>query len=502
MKQYRSELDRLAFPAEGKEALVELLLQQDRAPEEARRRTRLGRAGRGLLLAACLTAALAAGALAVSPTLRDALSAALGSFQPYAQTPEDVRAVDGGIEIRLVSALMDETDGTAYLEVRDLEGDRLSRDLRLKLNLGGRQWEPIAYDAESKTALFAIDLAVPINEVRMGRAEELAITCKAVYPNRIELPREETPLLAGGAEYLWQHGIDIPKSLYANRVLKTRPLTEKEQEGIGSRENLAIPVLLPNQTPADLGSPYVSLSSAGFDENGHFHIQLALAEGIYTTDYGLSVDFCPGLWFESLDLDYILYRRTLLEGGRYYDVTFPDIPPEAWEVLPDATVTGYVYGQPPIEGEWTLAFPHVTQPSQEVTLGRAFGGLENITLENVQLTAMSLRLTFSGATDRRYMGGHPLHLFCKDGTILPLYNFDQNALYQNETGEMADGYTLTYGQIALGEDGWRYWGERDSWSYPRAVEPDDIAGFAWGLWYVPLDGGEGRWLRDLPQPTE
>ena len=99
------------------------------------------------------------------------------------------------------------------------------------------------------------------------------------------------------------------------------------------------------------------------------------------------------------------------------------------------------------------------------------------------------------------MGGQQVHLFCKDGTILHLDNLDQVSLYQNEAGEVAEGYTLTYEQHQ-GSDGWQYRGERRSWSYPQAVAPEDVAGFSWGLWYVPLDGGEGAWLQALPQPTE
>lgn len=499
MKQYRSELDRLQLTAQSKDALVEALLGQEKRDEG--RAVPARRVLRPVLLAACLTVALAVGALAVSPTLRETLSAALGSFQPYSQSPENITAVDRGIEMRVVSALMDESDGTAYLEVKDLEGDRLGMDMRLDVDVSGRHLSPMAYDAETRTALFALDLGIPINEVRMGRAEELVLTCEALHPGRVELPVEEIPLHVGEEDYIWNQGINIPKSLLTDRVLKTRPLTEAEKSGIGNLEYKSISVLLPDQTPADLGSPYVSLSSAGYDEEGHFHIQLALAQGVYTTDYGLGIDFAPGFWFETLGQDYITYRRTLLEGGRYYDVTFLEIGPEAWALLPDASVTGAVYTQPPIEGEWTLSFPYVTQPVQEVTMGVPFAGLENVTLEKVQLSAMSLRLTLAKEADHRYMGGQQVHLFCKDGTILHLDNLDSISLYRNEAGEVAEGYTLTYEQHQ-GSDGWQYCGERRSWSYPQAVAPKDVVGFSWGLWYVPLDGGEGTWLQALPQPTE
>ncbi len=461
---------------------------------------------RTILLAAALCAALTVAAMAASPTLREALLAALGSFEPYSQTMEGVSAVDGGIEIKVVSALMDEADGTAYLEVRDLEGDRLGENMRLKLNVSGRWQEPIAYDETTKTALFAIDLGVPIYELRMGREEKLTLICETIFPGRVELPCEEVPCLIDGTEYTWERGTDIPKDLYTDQVLKTRPLTEKEKEGHAANA-WDTPVLLPDQTPADLGSPYFSLSSLGFDEDGVFHIQLALTQGFYLSNaYSLDLDLIPGFWPEDLGLEGGLSRRCiLLEGGRYVDVSYKDIGPDMIERLPAATVTGAVYTQPPIQGEWRLSFPYMTQPTQETVLKGPFGGVEGVAIEKVQLTAMSLRITFSGETDHHFMGGHKLHLFCKDGTILRLGNYDQTALYQNETGEWGDDYTLSYEQKTQGEDGWQYRGERDSWSYPRAVEPGDVTGFSWGLWYVPLKGeaaGRGYWLPQLPVATE
>lgn len=494
-EEYRREMEAIS-PTKAQMGRLLAAMEEEKPMKKQMFRT-------GLLVAA-LCAALSVTALAVSPGLREALAEALGSFGPYSRTVEGVFAVDRGIEIRVVSALMDEDDGTAYLEVRDLEGDRLGEDMRVKMNVSGHWMAPIAYDEATKTALFAVDLLAPINEIRMGRQEELVIACEAVMTGRIELPCEEVSQLVDGTEYGWEKGTDIPKALYTKETLKTRPLTEKEKEGHASN-HWATPVLLPEQTPADLGSPYFSLSSLGFDKNGVFHVQLALAQGYYLSNaYGLDLDLFPGYWPEDLGLDRGLSRRCiLLEGGRYVDMSFQEIGPEDMDKLPDATVTGVVYSQPPIWGEWRLSFPQVIQPVQEVLLGGAFGGVEGVGLEKVQLTAMSLRLTFSGA-DHPYMGGQKLHLFCRDGSVLRLGNFGQTALYQNEAGEMADGYTLTYEQ-RFGTDGWKYRGERDSWSYPRAVEPEEVVGFSWGLWYVPLEGdaaGQGYWLPQMPEATE
>lgn len=470
---------------------------------------------RTFLLAAALCAALVGTALAASPTLREALAAAWGSFEPYSQTVEGVSAVDRGIEIKVVSALMDENDGTAYLEVRDLEGDRLGEDMRLKTNIAGRhgRWmEPLAYDGETKTALFEADLSMPINEVKMGKAEELEITFYSLHPGRVELAYEEVPYLWDGTEYTWERGIDIPKTLYTRETLRTRPLTEAEREREGTERHRAIPVLLPDQTPADLGSPYVSLSSLGFDENGVFHIQLALADGVYTTDYGLDVDLCPGYWYEDLGLEGGMeYRRTLLEGGRYYDIAFMGIGSDfignvlAEDAVPPATVTGTVYTAPPIEGEWKLSFPHEPLPKREVPMVSAPFCYGDVRLEKVQISAMSIQLTLEGNTASHYFGGLPAHVFCRDGSVLKLEGYGQCDLHRRGDGPVTDGYDLTYEQRTQGEDGWRYWGERESWAYPRAVAPEDVMGFSWGLWYVPLEGerlGQGYWLFQLPTATE
>ena len=49
-------------------------------------------------------------------------------------------------------------------------------------------------------------------------------------------------------------------------------------------------VLEPEQTPAELGSPYMSLSSMGLDEDGGFHIQVALREDVDPEQISLFVE--------------------------------------------------------------------------------------------------------------------------------------------------------------------------------------------------------------------
>jgi len=454
---------------------------------------------RTVSIAAALCAALTATALAASPGLREALASALGSFAPYSQSVEEISVRDQGIEIRVVSALMDETDGTAYVEVTDLTGDRLGMDMELLE--GHHHLRPTAYDPETRTALFAVPLNVAFHQLQEGRTEALDLSFSALCPGRLELPCEETETrLPDGTSYAWWKGIDLPRELYTARTLSTRSLTEAEKAD--NYSNYAdLPVLVSDQTPADLDCEQFSLSSAGFDGDGHYHIQLAMAEG--TALYGpndLDIDICPGVLLEDVGLSGLNYRYVLLEGGKYLDVTFLELSPEILARLPDGTITGKVYTAPAIHGTWDLSLPYRPLPTVTVELDQPFC-YAGIGLVDARLSAMSFQLTYT-YTDNIYMGGQPLHLFCKDGTILKLKFYDQAQLYRGPAGQIASHHDLTYEQ-RRGADGWQEYAERDSWSYPQAVDPQDVAGFSFGQWYVPLDGsGTGHWLDAVPQATK
>ena len=70
---------------------------------------------------------LTGSALAISPTLREKLSRALGLFEAYTTPFEDASAVDQGVEIRLLSAMADEYTVRIYLEVQDQYRDAAHR---------------------------------------------------------------------------------------------------------------------------------------------------------------------------------------------------------------------------------------------------------------------------------------------------------------------------------------------------------------------------------------
>ncbi len=494
VERYRREMDGVHMGDSFREELVLTMTNTEVEEKPVKKRVL-----RTAMLAAALCAVLTVAALAAFPDLREALAAALGSFQPYSQEVEGVSATHQGIQIKLVSLLADETDGTAYVEVTDLTGDRLGMDTELQE--GYRRLYPTAYDAETKTALFAVPLKTAINEIHHGWAEELELSFTGVYPGRVELPCEEvTTLLPSGEKYGWWKGTHFPKELYAAKGLSTRALTEEEQ-AYNSSSCADLPVLVSNQTPAQLDSPYFSLSSAGFDSDGHYHIQFAMAEGVYLSrPSDLDIDICPGILFEDVGLGSSMsHSRVLLEGGKYLDITLPDLTPEVLARLPDGTIVGQISTAPAIEGRWSLSHPFEPLAETVVELDQPFC-YHSIGLLDARLTAMSFQLTYT-YTDNIYLGGQPVHLFCKDGTVLKLKFQDSALIFQNTEGETAPYLSLTGEQRESGE--WREYAERDSWSYPRGVAPQDVIGFSFGQWYVPLDGsGTGHWLTQLPQATE
>lgn len=120
-------------------------------------------AARGALLAAAVCAALVCTAFAASPGLRELL----GAFAPYAQQQEDKTYVMEGIEVRVLSAMADQDTIRVYVQLRDLEGHRLtahmngmglvdvpeppSNDGAITTSTSGAQC--LSYDQESGTAL-------------------------------------------------------------------------------------------------------------------------------------------------------------------------------------------------------------------------------------------------------------------------------------------------------------------------------------------------------------
>ncbi len=157
---YQREMDDVRLSEQQKEWLTERMAAQ---PVKAARR-----AGRTLLVAAAVCALCAASALALSPTLREQMEAFLGGFSGYTQPVEAQTQVRDGLEFQVLSAMADSSITKVYVQVRDLEGDRLSGEVEV-MGLIERRDAPeapkaegnsytfggqcVGYEAETKTAL-------------------------------------------------------------------------------------------------------------------------------------------------------------------------------------------------------------------------------------------------------------------------------------------------------------------------------------------------------------
>lgn len=92
---------------------------------------RAGHPLRVVLLAAVLSILCAVSALALSPGLRETLAEVLAGFEPYMQEVNGVACVQGGVEVRIISAVADSYMTRVYAEVRDSEGEWLTADRRI-----------------------------------------------------------------------------------------------------------------------------------------------------------------------------------------------------------------------------------------------------------------------------------------------------------------------------------------------------------------------------------
>lgn len=266
-------------------------------------------------MAAVLVAAVVAltgTALAVGPTMWTMLTKALGSFAPYANVIEGVSVTDQGLQITVEAAMSDKsiadiakkndevqfgsvarTKTTVYVSVTDLKGDRLGENTELNDS------ECISYDSESRTALFKINYSKDLSE-------DGTITLKfdLVRPGCAEL------------------SLGFPQELLQDRTLDTQVLAGKEIERSGRNQksdDINAIVLKPDQTPMPLeGTDLISVSSAGFDQNGVFHILYEVAEGVV-------IDSSPlfqTIAFDDHDWSSFTEDRIWFGGGKYLDVAY------------------------------------------------------------------------------------------------------------------------------------------------------------------------------------
>lgn len=427
--------------------------------ERCRRKSRRARVwGRRCVAVVAVCAVLMGSALALSPGLRDTLSALLGSFEPYNQTVEGVAAVDQGIEIRVVSTLADESGGTIYLTVTDLTGNRLEAGMGLDFEI------PVSFDAETGTALFAVSInpsvAVNSDEPFLTLKNPYPLHFRTVYPTaRIEF--EEVP---------------IPWDRAGEEILESYTLERATEDRT---------VLKPGQTPMSLtGTDLFSISSMGWDEEGTFHILLEMAEGVDCSENGFTFAFDERMG-ESTDY-YAGYGAVqfVIDGGRYMDITFPNAREYELEKIMPNTLYGYVRRGQPIHGEWDLEIPLELLPARTVAVQDTLGR-EKLMLESLTFSVRGVQAQGSTWADGRgTLNNMPLTVYLADGTT--------RRAVPDSGGWMRAGRDAETGTTG------RFQSE---WFFEKPVDPQTIVGVALSQRYIPIDGdtaGEGSWLAEVP----
>lgn len=410
-----------------------------------------------LKLAAVLTAAVVAltgTALAVGPTLRDMVTELLGSFAPYAQEVTGVSVVDQGIEIKATTAISDKKNIKVFLEVRDLEGTRITGDqVKLDLNAdppvseeGRGKGESLAwvtgggyrgYDPETRTALYVYEM-FDLNTPDSGNAP-LLMKISSVQPG-----------------FQRCEGAPLPEGLLTDKVLASQLLPT------GKR------VLTPGQTPTALeGMKGVSLSSIGFTPDGFLHIQFRMPEGALEEHNKV----LPVIWRASSDpqisrdyyndYDPVHFRA---DGVLYADLTYPISTADLGNIH-----FGEFFGSyrtvAQVDGEWNLTIPLESHQARAITVNQVLACTQMKTISLSPIGATADTETVPGEKANYAIPGLPLTLYLKDGSVVSV------------------------------ED-------RYGWTFDRAIDPGDVTGLAVGMWYMPLEGDAalpGHWLAELPQ---
>ena len=283
----------------------------------------------------------------------------------------------------------------------------------------------------------------------------------------------------------------LPWELLTGERLDTLTVaTEKYISGEKREETRT--VLVPGQTPAELGTELCSLSSMGFDQDGAFHIQLRLADGV-GGEYGYLQTGMPQVEWEVGAIGEI-HTTFQWEGISYYDIRFRTLTAEHFGQFRIDHIWGELTMGQPIEGEWTLSFPLELLQERTIALEEK---LNRQVIREITLTATSLK-THAQFEDPDYptCNGVPLTVYLTDGStmVIPYNgNCDRRTVFFTEED------TLTY--YAPGNKD--RWGEDIVWYFPRAIDPREVTGIAIGQRYLPMnqDGtaGPGCWLDRLPE---
>jgi len=465
VEQYRNELGQLSVDKADKEALAQWLIEKKEAPRRTQRNLHVFRLA---LIAAAAAALMATAALALSPTLRDALQNALGGFAPYAQNMagNEISCTDQGIEVRVVSALNDGNTITVYFEAQDLAGDRLDEftktNTQIQWPTGQVKWkqgtsllpEQVAYDKETRTALYRAGL---IGDGLPTEGLTLSLHGQVFSP---------------GFHSFDQHQ-PLPDEVISKTVLRTETLPDDSV------------VLVPLQNPTSLLDGCLTLSSCGFGDDGQFHIQLSVKTGTMVTlrPSVHSRAFLSGQTNDGLPNGYPMNREARFnrDGMTYYDFScqadFPCQP--AWEDIDDLVIDqliAIVQEKEEIEGEWRLEVPLEGQPTTTVSMERS-GTDQAIGPRAAKLFLSPISCTVECDPEGgRGSLGYLLTLFHSDGSVTSGIKCDSNYF--------SEGYATNH------------------WTFDQPIDPETVTAIAIGQWYVPIEDGAaqpGHWLAEASQ---
>ena len=392
---YRREMDALNPGSEALERLDALLAG---GGERERPRRRFGRRA---AVALALCAALGVTALAVGPTLWQALQVRLGPFAPYA-APAEGTAVDQGLEVALAGSLSDGYVARVYFTVTDRIGGRLNGHTQLSAQLvteeelrGALGCRVLSWDQE------AGQLLVEASAVGVGGGSATALEVTAVDP---------------GERY-------IQEALFQPPALAETLDTETTAAGDV--------VLKAGQTPqVSPDTADFSVSSMGFDGEGWFHIRLEMAEGF---DAGWLLALPYNAAGEQMGTT---QGKAAVDGG--VDFVIGGVTPADGADMACIRVYGAYRGpEAAIEGSWTL--PVTPEPAEErtLTLDRQAGPYR---LDTLELSPLSAALTWSRTDGGQ---GHPsLQVTFRDGTQAPL---------EGKGGDLGRDYWIFTQPLALEE---------------------------------------------------
>lgn len=443
-QEYRREMDRVELTAEQRSRIVQAMVEQP--PRKGRRRPPVR-----LLVAAVLACGvLATSALALSPTLRDALDRVLGGFASYSQEPEGAVAVDQDVEIRVVSAVTDQYRMKIYLEVTDLTGERFTDDaIRLDASIP-RDWGNIgvianpvliAYDPEEHTALFEINQSgYPMSET----VEELELKASRIT--------------TGIYDYDTQA---LPEDLLSDQYLETMTLENGDM------------VLVPGQTPQEVGgTDLLRLSSLGFAPDGTLQGIFELSDQVAASDVS-TLTFTIYVDGES----YIgesgndgLKDYAFTWNGKQYIGFGQEVPIAYKDRITFSPAYGTLVTQralEPMEGNWDLTFQVENYPVKEIELTGDIGEWPFPTT----FALSPLGAVMTGSYGIGDWGGGPFAVIYEDGTRFESFQQDVRTFVPDEL-------------CVLG-----------NWEFTEPLDLDRAVAVEIWNWHIPLTGPEAGVVR-------